>query len=76
MMEELIRIMGEQVLGEIISRVKKSKYYSFSLDSTPDASNIDQLVFVLRYTEKDDPVERIVSFMANKGHGAQEMCNA
>ena len=72
MMEELIRIMGEQVLGEIISRVEKSKYYSISLDSTPDASNIDQLVFVLRYMEKDDPVERIVSFMANKGHGAQK----
>ena len=68
--------MGEQVLGEIISRVKKSKYYSISLDSTPDAAHIDQLTLVLRYMEKDGPVERFVTFMANKGHGAQEMFKA
>ena len=49
--------MGEQVLGEIISRVKKSKYYSISLDSTPDAAHIVQLALVLRYMEKDGPVE-------------------
>lgn len=75
-MEELISVMGEQVLGEIISRVKKSKYYSISLDSTPDAAHIDQLTLVLRYMEKDGPVERFVTFMANKGHGAQDMFNA
>ena len=75
-MEELISVMGEQVLREIISRVKKSKYYSISLDSTPDAAHIDQLTLILRYMEKDGPVERFVTFMANKGHGAQEMFNA
>ena len=72
-MEDLISIMGEQVLRYIISRVKKSKYYSMSLDSTPDASHIDQLVLVIRYMEKDGSVGRFLSFMANKGHGAQKM---
>lgn len=75
-MEELISVMGEQVIAEIISRVKKSKYYSISLDSTPDAAHIDQLTLVLRYMEKDSPIERFVTFMANKGHGAQDMFNA
>ena len=38
-MKELVSVMGEQVLGEILSRVKKSKYYSISLDSIPDAAH-------------------------------------
>ena len=59
-MKELVSVMGEQVLGEIISRVKKSKYYSISFDSTPDVAHIDQLALVLRYMEKDGPVERFV----------------
>ena len=75
-MEELICIMGEQVLKEIVSRVKTSKYYSISLDSTPDASHVDQLTLVLRYMENDGPVERFVTFMANRGHSAQEMLDA
>lgn len=75
-MEELISIMGDRVLQEIITHVKKSKYYSISLDSTPDASHVDQLTLILRYMEKDGPVERFVVFMGNKGHGAQEMFDA
>ena len=46
------------------------------MNSTPDAAHIVQLALVLRYMEKDGPVERFVIFMANKGHGAQEMFNA
>ncbi|XP_068216216.1 uncharacterized protein [Palaemon carinicauda] len=75
-LEEVISIMGEQLHREIISRVKKSKYYSISLDSTPDAAHFDQLTLVLRYMEKDSPVECFVTFMANTGHGAEDMFNA
>ena len=75
-MEEIIVVIGKQILGEIITRVKRSKYYSVSLDSTPDESHIDQLTLVLRYMEDDGPVERFVTFMANRGHKAEEMFNA
>ena len=75
-MEALVHTMGEKVLGEIISRVKKSKYYSISLDSTPDAAHTDQINLVLRYMERDGPVERFVTFMANKGQRAQDMFDA
>lgn len=75
-MEELISVMGKQVKDEIISRVKRSKYYSVSLDSTTDESHVDQLTLVLRYIENDTPVERFVTFMGNKGHRAQEMFDA
>ncbi|XP_065645338.1 uncharacterized protein LOC136075828 [Hydra vulgaris] len=71
--EELIEIMGNNVLNEIISCIKLSKYFSISLDSTPDEGHIDQLTLVFRYTEKDTPVERFLVFMPNQGHKAQDM---
>ncbi|XP_065664481.1 uncharacterized protein LOC136086134 [Hydra vulgaris] len=72
--EELIEIMGNNVLNEIISRIKYiSKYFSISLDSTPDEGHIDQLTLVFRYIEKDTPVETFLVFMSNQGHKAQDM---
>ena len=49
---ELIEVMGNKVLSEIIARIKKSKYYSISLDSTSDESHIDQLTLIFRYMEQ------------------------
>lgn len=71
--EELVEIMGTSVLNEITSRIKESRYYSISLDSTPDESHVDQLTLVFRYIEKYKPVERFVKFMPNQGHKAQDM---
>lgn len=71
--EELIEVMGKRVLNEITSRIKESRYYSVSLDSTPDESHVDQLTLVFRYMEKTKPVERFVKFMPNQGHKAQDM---
>lgn len=66
--EELIEIMGNNVLNEIIiTRIKISKYFSISLDSTPDEGHIDQLTLVFRY------LERVLVFMPNQGHKAQDM---
>jgi len=67
--------MGNNVLNEIISRIKLSKYFSISLDSTPDEGHIDQLTLVFRYNEKDTPVERFLVFMPNQGHKSQDMYN-
>jgi len=71
--EELVRLMGNQVLNEIISRIKLSKYYSVSLDSTTDEGHVDQLTLIFRYMEHDTPVERFVKFLPNQGHKAEEM---
>ncbi|XP_042204329.1 uncharacterized protein LOC121854007 [Homarus americanus] len=71
--EEIVRLMGNEVLNEIISRIKLSKYYSISLDSTPDEGHIDELTLIIRYMEHDTPVERFVKFLPNQGHKAQEM---
>ncbi|XP_022163131.1 zinc finger MYM-type protein 1-like [Myzus persicae] len=73
--EELIDLMAKEVLGEIITRIKKSKYYFVSVDSTPDEAHIDQLTIVVRYMEEITPVERFLTFVPNCGHTGIEMAN-
>ncbi|XP_047129518.1 uncharacterized protein LOC124809457 [Hydra vulgaris] len=47
--EELIAMMGEQVMGFIKDEISKSRYFSVSLDSTPDITHCDQMTIILRY---------------------------
>ena len=68
--------LGERVLDNIVTRVKKAKYFSVTVDSTPDASHVDQLTCVLRYVEDEKPVERFVSFFKNTGHTGQERADS
>ena len=44
--EELVQLTGKRVLDEIVSRIKRSRYYSVTLDSTPDEGHVDQLTLV------------------------------
>ncbi|CAG5861720.1 unnamed protein product, partial [Menidia menidia] len=37
--EEFIQLMGDRVLSEIVSEVKMAKYFSVSVDSTPDVAH-------------------------------------
>lgn len=61
---EFIGLMGEQVLTEIIRQIKVPKYFSKSVDSTPDVSNIDQSTFILRYVSPDGRIEeRFLKFL-------------
>ncbi|XP_060861872.1 uncharacterized protein LOC132938900 [Metopolophium dirhodum] len=73
--EELIDLMAKEVLSEIITTIKKSKYFSVSVDSTPDEAHIDQLTIVLCYIEGINPVERFLTFVPNCGHTGIEMAN-
>lgn len=74
--EELIEIMAKEVLAEICTRMKKAKYYSVSVDSTPDEGHIDQLTIVVRYMEGIHPVERFLTLIPNCGHTGKEMAAA
>ncbi|XP_065650374.1 zinc finger MYM-type protein 1-like [Hydra vulgaris] len=71
--EESICLMGNKVLSEIISELKKAKYYSISVDSTPDLSHVDQLTFTVRYVKDLAPVERFLQFVPIHGHGAEHL---
>ncbi|XP_029341219.1 uncharacterized protein LOC115033197 [Acyrthosiphon pisum] len=59
--EQFIKIMAEKVICTIVEELKSSTYYSISVDSTPDISNVDQLSFVIRYVNSiGEPVERFL----------------
>ena len=65
--------MGKRVLAKFVSRIKRSRYYSVTLDSTPDEGHVDQLTLVFRFMENTTPVERFVTLMPNQGHKAEDM---
>ena len=61
--EEFLELMGEKILTEIVSCVKLAKYFSISVDSTPDVTHIDQLTFILRYVSPEGDIEeRFLTF--------------
>ncbi|XP_050302058.1 52 kDa repressor of the inhibitor of the protein kinase-like isoform X2 [Anthonomus grandis grandis] len=66
--------MANRVIEEIAKQIKANKYFSVSVDSTPDISHQDQLTIILRYcNSKGLPFERFIGFYDNIGHGAQEL---
>ena len=54
--DEFIMIMGEGVLKRIVSELNSAKYFSVSIDSSPDMSHVDQLTCVVSYVLTDGPI--------------------
>ncbi|XP_013783749.1 zinc finger MYM-type protein 1-like [Limulus polyphemus] len=73
--EEFIEIMGQRVFCAILEEIKKSKYYSISVDSNPDISHIDQLIFTVQYIRGSEPVERFLKFIPIFSHGAKNLAD-
>jgi hypothetical protein len=72
--DELIEHIGRKVVCDIVAEIKAAKYYSISVDSTPDIFHIDQLTFIIRYVAKNGrPVERFIKFVEIHGHGAANL---
>ena len=40
------------MLSVIITELKEAKYFSLSVDSTPDLCHVDQLTVIVRYVNK------------------------
>ena len=64
------------MLDHIILEVNSAKYFSVSIDSTPDASHIDQLTCIPRYVLPSGPVERFVTFLDMQGHSGRELAES
>lgn len=61
---EFISILGKQVFKKKnLSELKTAKYFSVSVDSTPDYSHIDQMIFIIRIFEDDNPVKSFLEFI-------------
>ena len=69
--EEFISLIGEKVHEEILKEIKEAKYYSISVDSTPDVCHLDQLSFTIRYMHDGNPIERFLEFIPIYGHGSE-----
>ena len=75
--EELICLLAKAVKQEILTRVRSSKYFSFSVDSTPDIAHVDQLCMIVRYGEKSGaPKKSFLEFLPNTGHKSEDLFNA
>jgi len=72
--EEFIQLLAMKVEASIISEIKLAKYFSISVDSTPDVAHADQLTFIVRYVlPNGKPVERFIRFIELHGHGSENM---
>ena len=58
--EEFILLMANSVLKQIVEEINMARYFSMSVDSTPDVSHADQLTVTIRYVSPNtnEPVER------------------
>ncbi|XDV19134.1 hypothetical protein PO909_024682, partial [Leuciscus waleckii] len=74
---EFIELIGEQVLAEIICQIKVAKYFSISVDSTPDVTHTDQLTFIMRYVTPDGCItERFIKFLPIQSHTGESLCQS
>lgn len=73
--DEFITLMGKHVMDKIISELKSAKYYSLSVDSTPDISHTDQLSIAVRYVLGCKPIERFMQFVPIYGHSGENLCS-
>jgi len=61
--------MTSHVKNTIVEELKIGKYFSFSVDSTPDIIHVDQLTFTIRYVSANGvPVERFLQFVPVVSH--------
>ncbi|KZS05229.1 Uncharacterized protein APZ42_031658 [Daphnia magna] len=75
--EELITIMGVKVLSLIISEIQEARFFSVSIDSTPDLTHVDQLSMIIRYVSvtSHEATERLLSFIPIESHTGEYLAN-
>lgn len=74
--DEVIDLLASKVRKIIIADIKRAKYFSIIVDSTPDVSHTDQLSFVIRYVDENGlPIERFLLFFPNPGHKSENLAD-
>jgi hypothetical protein len=48
---ELLHLLSSSIRSKIVRKIKRSKYFSFILDCTPDASHQEQMSLIIRYVD-------------------------
>lgn len=52
---ELVDLLSSKIISEMVSDIKKAKYFSLILDCTPDISHTEQLPVVIRVVSLTEP---------------------
>lgn len=73
--DEFITLIGSKVLKVILDELREAKYFSISVDSTPDVTHNDQLVFCIRYVKNGAPIERFLQFIHINQHKSEYLTN-
>ncbi|KAF7654104.1 hypothetical protein LDENG_00073980 [Lucifuga dentata] len=67
--EELIELMGQKTRQTIADEIQDAKYFSITVDSTPDLSHVDQLTYIFRFVNSSgNVVERFLGFEPIESH--------
>ena len=69
--------MRDKVLKANVEGIQEAKYFSLSVDSTPDISHSDQLTVVMRCVGKSDHkvIERFLNFIPIASHTGEALAN-
>ena len=74
---DLLICIKEYIQSAIISQIKQQDFgplYGLQADEVTDTSNWEQLGIVLRYLVNDQPVEKLVEFVACDSTTCEEIC--
>ena len=73
---EFIDMMGEKNRQAIAEELHDAKYFSVTVDSTPDLCHVDQLTFIFRFVSKQgNIVERFLAFEPIQSHTGQSLAD-
>ncbi|XP_067130995.1 LOW QUALITY PROTEIN: zinc finger MYM-type protein 1-like [Centruroides vittatus] len=76
---EFIFLLASKVRNKIINNIKRAKYFSIIIDSTPDISHKEQVCQIIRYVKIENEMvtieERFVDFVLSKCKTGQGLAN-
>ena len=75
--DEIVTIMAQKALGVIKQEIVKSRYFSISVDSTPDITRTDQFTIIIRHVNMTnyEPVKRFLMFISISIHTGQDLAD-
>ncbi|KAE8737339.1 hypothetical protein FOCC_FOCC017199, partial [Frankliniella occidentalis] len=72
---KLIKIIGDEVQGLVLHKVKEAGIFSLQMDSTQDVGVLDQLCFTVRYVNRNGPVERLLRLRVSHDNSGEALFN-
>ena len=75
--EEFIAIMAKEEHAKIMQEIKAARYFSASVDSTPDIAHVDQLTIAVRDISSSchESVERFLTFLPIYSHTGENLAD-